>query len=408
MHLTLTACFAVAVGVCLFLFGVRLFARKHSLASISTSTIRALAPGRAAISGKAIGPNTLSAPITGQKCYIARTTVWQQSKSGAKAEWTKVAEQTLHLPFFIEDATGQLLVEPLGAEFDLHQILREEYSLPSSPSKPENVPPSVHNFLVGHGIPVDRPTRIEEHALQPETPLMIAGTVSRNPGVEVRPLSPVPNDTPPNRNIARPTNGDFLASAVRPEIVKLSGGPAPASTTEMTQQGKIAAALNRAGMAGPEGWTVASVRAENGQSEDSHGDNSRPESALRKFVAVKESAQLGPDPVPEARSTARDQIKDQTKDGTKDPTKDGARVQTKDRTNNKPKSETVSAFDLSPALALIKGANNAPFRISCQSPPAAAISLGWACVTMVVGGTGLTILGIYLLLFGLQLPLEKL
>ena len=269
MHLTLTACFAVAAGVCLFLLGVRLFARKRSLAPVPTSTIRAAASGRAAILGKAIGPYTLSAPVTGQKCYIVQTMVWQQSNSDAKTEWTQVAEETLHLPFFIEDATGQLLVEPMGAEFDLHQTLREEYGLPSSSLKPENVPPSVNNFLVGHGIPVNRPTRIEEHALQPEMPLLIAGTVSKNPGIEVRPRSPVRDEMPPNFNIASPTNGNRLAAAVRPEIVKLSGGPAPASTTEMTQQGKIAAALNRAGIVGPEGWTVASVRAENGQSEDS-------------------------------------------------------------------------------------------------------------------------------------------
>ncbi len=392
MHLTLTACSAVAVGVCLFLFGVRLFARKHSLAPISTSTIRAAALGRTTISGRAIGPYTLSAPITGQKCYIARTLVWQQSNSGAKAEWTKVAEETLHLPFFIEDKTGQLLVEPLGAEFDLHQTLREEYGLSSSSLQPENVPPSVNNFLIGHGIPLNRPTRIEEQALQPEMPLLIAGTVSKNPCIEVRPLSPVPDDTPPNHNIAGPTNGNFLASAVRPEIVKLTGGQAPASTTEMTQQGKIAAALNRAGIAGPEGWTVASVRAENGQSEDTRVENIRSGGALRKFVAVGESAQpVAPDPVPEGRSAARGQIKDQTN-------------RAEDGTNNQPKSEAAPAFNLAPPLALMKGANNAPFRISCQSLPAAAISLGWACVTMVVGGTGLTILGVYLLLFGLQLP----
>ena len=131
--------------------------------------------------------------------------VWQQSTSGAKAEWTKVTEETLHLPFFIEDATGQLLVEPLGAEFDLHQTLREEYGLPSSSLKSENIPPSVHNFLIGHGIPLDRPTRIEEHALQPEMPVLIAGTVSKNPGIEVRPLSPVRTRCPPtSTSLAQP------------------------------------------------------------------------------------------------------------------------------------------------------------------------------------------------------------
>jgi hypothetical protein len=372
IHFTLTAYFAAATGLCLFLLGVRLFARKRSLAPIPTSTVYAASPGRAAISGKATGPYTLSAPITGQCCYVCRTTVWQQSKLGGKTEWTKVAEETLHLPFFIKDASGQLLVEPLGAEFDLHPILHEEYGLPSSSVKPENIPPNVNTYLVRHGIPVDLPTRIEECALQPEMRFFIAGTVVNNPGIEVRPLLPDAEDTPLD-NIHRGPAGNSAASAVHPEIIKLAGGPAPASTMEMTQQGKIAAALNRAGITGPEGWTVASVRLENGHSETVPSEG----------VAVEERAQ----PVGNSSSQSRAPVKDHPKDGKRDT----------------PKAETASAFNLTPSQVLMKGANNGPFMISCHSRPEVAGSLGWASVFMVVGGTGLTLLGLCMMLFEQQL-----
>ena len=388
IHFTLTAYLAAAAGLCLFLLGLRLFVRKRLLAPIPTSTVHAASSGRTAsptadptdgppdgptgISGKATGPYTLSAPITGQRCFVSRTTVWQQNKSGGKAEWTKVAEETLHLPFFIKDASGQLLVEPLSAEFDLHPILREEYGLPSSSVKPENIPPNVNTYLVRHGIPVNLPTRIEERALQPDMRLFIAGTVVKNPGIEVRPLLPVEDDTPRD-NIPRGTAGNFATPAVRPEIVKLAGGPAPSSTMEMTQQGKIAAALNRAGVTGPEGWTVASVRS---------GDV-RAESVPGEGVAVEERAQ----PAGNSSSESRVPVKDHPKDGKRDT----------------PKPEPASAFNLTPSQVLMKGANNAPFMISCQGQPGATGSLGWASVVMVVGGTGLTLLGVCMLLFEQQM-----
>jgi hypothetical protein len=386
IHFTLTAYLAAAVGLSLFLLGVRLFARKRSLVPIPTSTVYAASPGRTAISGKATGPYTLSAPITGQNCYVSRTTVWQQNKSGGKAEWTKVAEETLHLPFFIKDSSGQLLVEPLGAGFDLQAILSEKYGLPSSSVKPENIPPNVNTYLVRHGIPVNLPTRIEERALQPDMRLFIAGTVVKNPGIEVRPLLPVEDDTPRD-NIPRGTAGNFATPAVRPEIVKLAGGPAPSSTMEMTQQGKIAAALNRAGITGPEGWTVTSVRSENVRSE-----NARSEGVPGDGVAVEDRAQPVANSTPELRTPARDQTRAQTKDRPKE------KDQSKDAN-----PESASAFNLSPPLVLMKGANNAPFMISCQGQPGAAGSLGWASVVMVVGGTGLTLLGVCMLLFEQQM-----
>jgi hypothetical protein len=373
IHFTLTAYFAAATGLCLFLLGVRLFARKRLLAPIPTSTVYAASSGRTAISGKATGPYTLSAPLTGQNCYVSRTTVWQQNRSGGKAEWTKVSEETLHLPFFIKDASGQLLVEPLGAEFDLRPILREEYGLPSSSVKPGNIPPNVNTYLVRHGIPVDLPTRIEECALQPEMRFFIAGTVVKNPGIEVRPLLPVADDTPRD-DIHRVTMVNSATSPVRPEIVKLAGGPAPSSTMEMTLQGKIAAALNRAGITGPEGWTVAAgVRLENGHAETVPSED----------VAVEERAQ----PTGNSSSEARAPVKDHPKDGKRDT----------------PKPEPASAFNLTPSQVLMKGANNGPFMISCHNRPEVTGSLGWASIVMVVGGTGLTLLGLCMLVFEQQL-----
>ena len=232
--------------------------------------------------------------------------------------------------------------------------------------------------------------RSEEHALQPEMRFFIAGTVVKNPGIEVRPLSPVAEDTPRD-NLHRGTAINSVTSGVRPEIIKLAGGPAPASTREMTQQGKIAAALNRAGITGPEGWTVASIRTGNDRRENDGAENVHAEVSRGDGVAVEDRLQPAANSAPDSRVPARDQTKNQPKDGTKD------------QANEKDQAKAASAFNLSPALVLMKGANDAPFMISCQGQPGAAGSLGWASVVMVVGGTGLTLLGVCMLLFEQQM-----
>lgn len=354
-RLTLTACFAAVAGLYFFFHGFKLFARKRSLAHTPASTVLTASPGPAAISGMATGPYTLSAPLSGQRCYLYQTTVWQQSQSGRKQEWEKVAEETLHLPFFVEDSTGQLLVEPLGAEFDLHQNLREEYGLSSPSLREENIPPRVSVFLARHGIAFGRPIRIEERSLQPDTPVFIAGTLTENPGIQVRPYSPGADD---NRrdNLYRATTASSAEPASRPEIIRLSSGPVPSSTIDMTQQGKIAAALTRAGITKPEAWDAAGVHLPTFSAES---------------VAVEERAQPYAEDAPESPAVPA---------------------------NNQTQPDPGSRFNLAPPLVLMKGAENPLFAISCHSQPELISSLGWKSVAMVVGGTGLTLLGFYVLL----------
>lgn len=363
-RLTLMACFAVAAGFYYFVHGFHLFASKHRLGHIPAAAIRDASQGLAAVSGMATGPYTLPAPLTGERCYLYQTTAWQLSESDRSKEWKKVAEETLHLPFYVEDATGQLLVEPFGAELDLHQSFREEYGSPMSLSSRDDVPPRVSVFLARHGIAVDRATRIEERSIQPGTPVFIAGTVTDNPGIPVRPLQQQGADDSQRDKQGRETNGSSTESAPAPEIIRLSSGPAPSSTVQMTQQGKIAAALTRAGITRPEAWAAAGVPCP-----------SRPSQG----VAVEERAQPGAEFAPQASAIT---ATGSTNGLQKSPTNPGP----------------ASGFDLTPPVVMMKGENDSPFMISCQSQPEIISSLGWKSVFMVIGGAALTVLGLYVLM----------
>jgi hypothetical protein len=352
-ELTVLSSVAIAGGLYFFFTGFRLLARKHLLLSTPASKIRSAALGLVEVNGVVAGPYTMPAPITGKPCFLYHTTAWQQ-RGDKKDEWEKVADETLHLPFFIDDSTDQLLIEPLGADLDLHRDLREEYGA-SFFFLQDDVPPRVSVFLSRHGIVPTRRLRIEERSIKPQDSLFIAGTLTENPGVQVRPLSPL-GDSPRD-----PVPEALTEPFPSPQIIKLSSGVAPSSAREMSQQAKIAAALTRAGITKPEAWSAAGVSYQTVAVEE----NELP-------AAVSDYAEVRPN---EAR--------------TNEARTNGVRTNG-DRA--KP-----SNFNLSPPVVLMKGANNPTFVISFRSQKEFVSSLAWKSAAMIWGGAAIALLGLYML-----------
>ncbi len=345
-HLTILSALAIAGGLYFFFVGFRLLARKRLLLATPTSKIRSAAMGLVEVSGMAAGPYTMPAPITGKPCFLYHTTVWQQ-RTDKQKEWEKIADETLHLPFFIDDSTGQLLIEPLGADLDLRREYREEFDTSFFSSGLNNVPPRVSVFLARHYIAPSRSLRVEERLIKPEDALFIAGTLTENPGVQVRPLR---GDSPPNSSLNFRTR-----SAPSPEVIQLSSGPLPTSTRDMSQQAKIAAALNRAGITRPEAWSAAGVPYQS--------------------VAVEDTLPLaGMQQNPRAAGIS---------------------------TNTENSNSTD--FDLSPPVVLMKGENDPTFVISFHSQKEFVVALAWKSAAMIWGGAAITLLGVYMLLAQTQL-----
>jgi hypothetical protein len=349
-HLAILSLIAIAGGLYFFVLGFQLLARKRLLLTTPSSKVRSAALGLVEVNGMAAGPHTMPAPITGKPCFLYHTTAWQQ-RADKKQEWEKVADETLHLPFFIDDGTGQLLIEPLGADLDLRRDFREEYasSFFSSAffSNEANVPPRVSVFLSRHGIVPARRLRIEERLIKPEDALFIAGTLTENPGVEVRPFSP--RDVRVDVSVKDVPTGSFSEQIPAVQVIKLHGGTAPSATQEMTQQAKIAAALTRAGITKPEAWSAAGVPYQS--------------------VAVAENA-------PDSEGD-----------------KDHVRVE----------QPQLSSFNFTPPVVLMKGANNPTFVISFRSQKEFVSTLAWKSAAMVWGGAAITLLGLYMLLAQMEL-----
>src|SRR5208282_507703 len=226
--------------------------------------------------------------------------------------------------------------------------------------------PRVRVFLSSHGIVPARRLRIEERLIKPEDALFIAGTLTENPGVEVRPFLPreVQVDARMDMPMRDSRNDRFSEQLPAPQVIKLHSGAAPSTTQEMSQQAKIAAALTRAGITKPEAWSAAGVPYQN--------------------VAVEENAPPAP-----VFATGKDRLNEER------PNEDRPRQ----NGNDQPQP---SGFNLTPPVVLMKGCNDPTFVISFRSQKEFVSALGWKSGAMVWGGAAITLLGLYMLLVQME------
>jgi len=328
-ELSVFALLGVAGGLYLFIVGFRLLSRKHLIADTPTSQIASASMGLVEVSGRVNGPYTVPAAITGNGCLLYRTVAWQQGDARRQSEWDKIAEEKQHVPFFLDDGTGQLLVDARDAELDLDCDYRGEFD--GSALSFAGLPDQVSSFLARNGVTPSRRIRIQEWTIKPNESLFIVGTVAENIGAQPGPLA--------SRSV------DEERSISVPEVIRLSTETAPASSADMTLQGKIAAALTRAGIQKPEVWATAGISTETAVQP------------LRQVSQIRVSGQ-----------------------------------------NRRETSERAGDFNLASTVVLRKGENNPAFLISWQSRQNVIRSLSWKSLSMVFGGGGLMLMAIYVLL----------
>lgn len=330
-------------GVYSFYRGFRLLQRKRLILNTPQSKIRSASMGLVEINGLATGPHVISSPLKQVSCYYYCSTAWQYQQRGKNSEWIKVAEESLHVPFYMDDASGKLLVDPGGAEMDLHCDLHEEYNRSVLLSGPE-MPGSVYSFLARHGVDSNRRIKVEERCICPNSSLFILGTLSQNPGLDAS-VVPTWAGQPAQKNL-RGSVAQIRPVNLKPEIMHLSGESSAVPAIEMTQQQKIAAALMKAGITNPAAWAVAGVSP---QSPVQHG------SPLSSAVAVS----------PESPETT---------------------------------DHETESFDLHPPVVLMKGSHDPTFFISWRSQRDLIATLGWKSTLMIWGGPALTLVCVYILL----------
>jgi hypothetical protein len=287
----------------------------------------------------------------------------------------------MHVPFFLDDNTGKVMVDPRGAELDLHCDFHGEFCDSFFTIRKE-VPDNVRVLLSRHGVNTTNKIKVEEFCIKPKNALFILGTLGDNPDLELCP-QPIydeeyntltfgrslwenwvaPNlsarthvdDEPPEEELSvgqrlfgglskhersdGQLNPGFTAmhssATENPELIRLSTNDGPTLGAKMTQQEKIVAALTKAGIRNPAAWATAGV------DQSAAADDSD-----RSSVGIA----------------------------------------------------SIDGFETHPPVVLTKGANNQTFLISWRSQRELAKILGWKCALMICGGPTLALLCLYGLL----------
>ena len=115
------AVLGAAAGIFLFVRGFFMLRYKRMILNTPASKIRSASMGLVELSGMAEGPQTIPAGITGEACYYYRAIAWQLEQSGRNRQWKKVADESLYVPFFINDTTGRMRVDAAGADMEVHR-----------------------------------------------------------------------------------------------------------------------------------------------------------------------------------------------------------------------------------------------------------------------------------------------
>src|SRR5882724_4842997 len=177
----------ILAGVFLFFRGFPFLKRKQLIQDIPSSTVRSASLGTVEISGTVVGPYTLIAPLSESDCFYYRAI----ARGSGEEEKSKVSAETLFVPFFLDDGSGRLMVDPRGAELELQPSVEEDYS-------PSSATGFTRHFLARHGISTASPARLEEFCIREGDRLFVLATLQENPGsIPLQPFPSAPSEVPP-------------------------------------------------------------------------------------------------------------------------------------------------------------------------------------------------------------------
>ena len=113
------ASFFLAIGLALTAFGYKKYQLVQKIENTPTSKIRSVAVGLVEINGKARIRETFESPISKAKCAYWYVTAQYHHHSKNHDEWRTFYTAGSSAPFYIEDDTGKMLVDPKDGQVNI-------------------------------------------------------------------------------------------------------------------------------------------------------------------------------------------------------------------------------------------------------------------------------------------------
>jgi E3 Ubiquitin ligase len=368
------ASIGAAAGVYLFYRGFRMLQFKQLILNTPFSKVRSASMGLVELGGAAVGPNTIPAGITGDPCYYYRATAWELKSSGNRRDWKQVANESLFVPFFIEDETGKMLIDAQGADMDVHRNFKDEFGgsfLSNSSDMPMG---TVEDFLTRYGIS-GRHVRLEEYCIKADYPLFVLGTLGENHLLA---------RTIPEQHLCAPSSSINLRWSSSPagnRFSQLFG--VPGAQTEPVRLATQSSRPLVLPASRPSSGPVGTI------SRDASSWSSVSMDEVHKPMAIAQSTAMGSIPGTEQEPDVSRRAAS--------PESGTISLPDMPPLNTSPGSE----YDLNPGVAINKGGAGAPFAISCESQRDLVRALNWKSTACIWGGPALTVACVYILAFTL-------
>jgi hypothetical protein len=119
-HPHLGAFIMIVMGAVTFLVGFKQYRAYRILVEVPRARVRSIPMGLVHLQGKATG-DPLTSPLTGVRCFCFMVNIEERVKTrtkdgGTRWTWQTVAGDDDLKQFYLDDGTGRVLVNPLGAE----------------------------------------------------------------------------------------------------------------------------------------------------------------------------------------------------------------------------------------------------------------------------------------------------
>jgi hypothetical protein len=171
----------VIIGILLFIFGFVKYRQYRVLADTPQIPIRSVAMGLSHVAGNSVGGQPLVSPLTQVPCYYYEVRVEKQVKVDNQERWEETHRERAEIPFYLQDETGYILVNPERAEYNLPQAFYGELRPPSLLSfghAPRKVDP-------GLGVPAPTDEHLRGYLSGQYTQMRSALQGSNIPGAKV-------------------------------------------------------------------------------------------------------------------------------------------------------------------------------------------------------------------------------
>jgi hypothetical protein len=167
-------------GIYYFFKGFKRLQAKRLIENIPTSTVRGLAMGLVELGGRARNIRIFKSPLAEMECVFYRYTVEQYVSTGRSGYWKTIAQgDSYSCPFWLEDGTGIIMVDPREAEL----IMSPDYEFQTGFRK--SLPDKLKGFMFNHGLPYEGflgtyKLRFKEWFILPEEKVYVLGTAQKS------------------------------------------------------------------------------------------------------------------------------------------------------------------------------------------------------------------------------------